>query len=68
MAKARIYGIPDTYNQKQWRPLRHPKKYRPRPREIKTTGPVAGRAAATRANLYNDACLPALPGEKEAGE
>lgn len=44
MAKARVYGIPATYNPKEWRGLRDPKKYRPRPREIKTTGPVAGRA------------------------
>lgn len=44
MAKARLYGMAANKNPKEWRGLRDPKKYRPRPREIKTTGPVAGRA------------------------
>ena len=43
MAKARLYGIATNKNPKEWRGLRDPKKYRPRPREIKTTGPVAVR-------------------------
>lgn len=44
MAKARLYGMAANRNPREWRGLRDPKKYRPRPREIKTTGPVAGRA------------------------